>query len=59
MAQLKITLTKSLFGRVKNQKANAEALGLNKIGKTVVREDTPAVRGIITKIAHLVKVEEI
>ncbi len=59
MAQLKITLVKSLNGRIKNQKANAEALGLNKIGKTVVQEDTPAVRGIITKISHLVKVEEI
>ena len=59
MAKISITLVKSLNGRIANQKANAKALGLNKIGKTVVREDTPAVRGCIGKIAHLVEVKEI
>ncbi len=59
MAKLSITLVKSLNGRVANQKANAEALGLSKIGKSVVRDDTPAVRGCIAKIAHLVEVKEI
>ena len=59
MAKLSITLTRSLNGRIANQKANAEALGLTKIGKSVVREDTPAVRGCIAKIAHLVEVKEI
>lgn len=58
MAQISITLKKSLNGRVEAQKKNAQALGLTKIGKTVVREDTPAVRGSIAKIAHLVEVKE-
>ena len=59
MAKISMTLIKSLNGRIANQKANAEALGLTKIGKTVVREDTPAVRGCINKISHLVEVKEI
>lgn len=59
MAKISITLVKSLNGRIANQKANAEVLGLTKIGKTVVREDTPAVRGSINKISHLVEVKEI
>ena len=58
MAKISITLKKSLNGRIDNQKKNAQALGLTKIGKTVVREDTPAVRGSVAKIAHLVEVKE-
>ncbi len=59
MAQLKITLVKSTIGRVVKQQATVEALGLNKIGKTVVLNDTPQIRGMIAKVSHLVKVEEI
>lgn len=59
MAQLKITLVKSTIGRVEKQQATVKALGLNKIGKTVVLNDTPCIRGMITKVSHLVKVEEI
>lgn len=59
MAQLKITLVKSTIGRVVKQQATVKALGLNKIGKTVVLNDTPQIRGMITKVSHLVKVEEI
>ena len=59
MAQLKITLVKSTIGRIEKQQATVKALGLNKIGKTVIREDTPQIRGMITKVSHLVKVEEI
>ncbi|NCA91914.1 50S ribosomal protein L30 [bacterium] len=59
MAQLKITLVKSKFGRIKAQKATVEALGLKKIGSSVVQEDSGAVRGMINKVSHLVKVEEI
>ena len=59
MAQLKITLVKSTIGRVEKQQATVKALGLTKIGHTVVKEDTPAIRGMITKVEHLVKVEEI
>ena len=59
MAQLKITLIKSPIGRGVKQQATVKALGLNKIGKTVEKNDTPAIRGMITKVSHLVKVEEI
>jgi len=52
----KITLVKSLSGRKPNQKATALALGLNKIGKTVVKEENEAIRGMIVTIAHMVKV---
>lgn len=56
---LKITLVKSTIGRVEKQQATVKALGLTKIGQTVTKEDTAAIRGMITKVAHLVKVEEI
>ena len=59
MAQLKITLVKSTLGRLVKPQETVKALGLNKIGKTVVLNDTPSVRGMITKVSHLVKVEEI
>jgi large subunit ribosomal protein L30 len=59
MAQIKITLMKSRFGRIKNQTATLEAMGLKKIGTSIVREDTPVVRGMINKVSHLVKVEEV
>ena len=59
MANLKITLVKSLNGRLEKHIATAASLGLRKIGQTVVREDTPANRGYVRAVAHLVKVEEI
>lgn len=59
MAKLKITLTKSTNSVIKNQKATVTALGLKKIGSSVERDDTPAIRGMIKVVAHLVKVEEI
>ncbi len=57
--KLKITQTKSTIASLKNHIANIEALGLHRIGQTVVKEDTPAVRGMIFKVKHMVKVEEI
>ncbi len=57
--QLKITLTKSLICRNKDQRASVAALGLKKIGHSVVLSDTPATRGIIQKIGFMLKVEEI
>ncbi len=56
---LEITLKKSLIGSKKNQKATAQALGLTKIGKTVVKEDNNATRGMINTNAHLVEVKEV
>ncbi len=57
--KIKVTLVKSTISSLKNHKANVEALGLHKIGKSNVFDDTPVVRGMIKKVAHLVKVEEI
>jgi len=57
--KLKITQTKSTIACLKDQIATIKALGLRKIGMTVVKEDNPAVRGMIFKVKHMVKVEEI
>ncbi len=59
MAKLKITLTKSIIGSKKDQIATVEALGLKKIRDAVEQNDTPQIRGMVTKVSHLVKVEEI
>ena len=57
--KLKITQTKSTIAFLKDQIATIKALGLHKIGHTVVKEDTPQIRGMIFKVKHMVKVEEI
>ncbi len=51
-----ITLVKSLIGRKPNQVKTAKALGLTKVGSTVVKEENEAIKGMIITIAHLVKV---
>ena len=57
--KLKITQTKSTIACLKDQIATIEALGLHKIGHSVVKEDNAAVRCMIFKVKHMVKVEEI
>jgi len=57
--KLKITLVKSPIAAIPKQRATVEALGLRKLNKTVEMPDNAAVRGMIAKIPHLVKVEEI
>ena len=57
--KLKVTQTKSTIAALKNQIANIQALGLHKVGQTVIHNDTPAIRGMIFKVKHMVKVEEI
>lgn len=59
MAKLKITLVKSTIGCLQNQKATVAALGLKKIRSEVVHDDNPVIRGMVFKVKHLVKVEEI
>ncbi|MCH3949740.1 MAG: 50S ribosomal protein L30 [Acidaminococcus sp.] len=59
MAQLKITLTRSLIGYPKDQRATVRALGLGKIRTSVVKEDSATLRGMLHKVGHLVKVEEV
>lgn len=56
---LKITLVKSLIGRKKDHIATANALGLKKIGKTVQHEETPQIKGMISKISYMINVEEV
>ncbi|MBL1146247.1 MAG: 50S ribosomal protein L30 [Pseudomonadota bacterium] len=53
-----VTQIASPIGRVQKQHATLTGLGLNKIGRTRVLEDTPAVRGMINKVKHLVQIVE-
>lgn len=55
---IKVTQIVSPIGKPKDQRATLIGLGLNKMNRTVVLEDTPSVRGMISKVSHLVKVEE-
>ncbi|SFA86395.1 MULTISPECIES: 50S ribosomal protein L30 [Algoriphagus] len=58
MAKIKITQTKSTIDRPKDQKATITALGLGRISKSVIVENTPQIAGMVNKVNHLVKVEE-
>jgi len=55
---IKVTLKKSYIGSTQKVRATLVGLGLTKTNKTVVRKDTPELRGMIKKVAHLVEVEE-
>lgn len=55
---LKITLKRSIHGRGRDQIRTARSLGLSRMNKTVTHRDTPQIRGMIRRIAHLVSVEE-
>lgn len=59
MAKLQITLKRSLIGRPADQRATVKALGLRKLNHSVIKEDNPAMRGMIFKVKHLVDVKEI
>ena len=59
MAKIKVTLVKSIIGSEKSQKATVEALGIKKLNHSVEHEITPAIMGMVNKVKHLVKVEEI
>ena len=56
--KLEITLTRSVIGKNERQRKTVQTLGLKKVNDSVVREDTPAVRGMINKISHIVTVKE-
>jgi large subunit ribosomal protein L30 len=55
---IKVTQIKSSFGRLKAHKGCVIGLGLRRIGHTVEVEDTPSVRGMITKISYMLRIEE-
>ncbi len=59
MAKLKITLTKSLIGQKPKAKATIAAMGLKKINQSVELPDNNATKGMIQRVRHMVKVEEI
>ncbi len=57
-ATLRVTQTASPIGRKRDQRQTLVGLGLNKLGRSRVLEDTPAIRGMINKVAHLVRIDE-
>ena len=59
MAQLKVTQVRSAIGRPKDQKATIRRLGIHRMHGTVVKDDRPEIRGMIAKVQHLVRVEEV
>lgn len=56
---LRITQIKSTIGHPKDQEKTLKALGLGRIGKTIDQVDNESIRGMVFKVKHLVKVEEI
>lgn len=59
MAKLRITYTKSSIGYNAKQKATIVALGLRRLHQAVEHMDTPVIRGMVNKVSHLVRVEEV
>jgi large subunit ribosomal protein L30 len=59
MKKIKITQVKSVIDRSERQKRTMEALGLRKMHATVEQEATPQILGMVEKVHHLVKVEEL
>lgn len=57
-AKLKITLVKSMIGRPEKHRKVLRGMGLTRMNREVLLEDTPAIRGMIHKVSHLVKAEE-
>jgi large subunit ribosomal protein L30 len=58
MSKLRVRWVKSASGKREDQKRTIKALGLRRLGQTVEHGDTPSVRGMITKVRHLLAVEE-
>ena len=57
--KLKITLVKSLIGYSRDQKDTVKRLGLRKLNQIVIKDDVPQIRGMVRKVKHLLKVEEV
>ena len=58
MRKIKVTWIKSDIGYAKDQRRTIRALGLHRLNQVVEHDDSPSIRGMITKVKHLVKVEE-
>ena len=59
MAELKITLTRSIIGRPQNQRDTVKALGLKKMNSKVVKPANVAIKGMVNTVSHLGDVEEV
>ena len=59
MSKLKVTQIRSLIDRPKDQKSTVRRLGLHRMNDSVIKADSPSVRGMIAKVHHLVRVEEV
>lgn len=57
-SSLKLKLVRSLIGATKRQRQTVQGLGLRRIRDTVERPDTPEIRGMVTKVAHLIQLIE-
>jgi len=57
--KIRITYVRSAIGRAERQKRTVRSLGLHRLGDSVEHEDSPAVRGMVESVRHLVKVEEV
>jgi large subunit ribosomal protein L30 len=57
--KIKVTQIKSIIGTLDAQKKTIRALGLRKINKSVIHEDSPCIRGMVNTVKHLVKIEDI
>ena len=59
MTKLKVTQIRSVIHRPKDQKQTVRRLGLHRIRDSVIKDDRPEIRGMIAKVQHLVRVEEV
>ena len=59
MVRLKVTYVRSVIGQKPDQERTVQALGLRRLHQTVEHEDSPQLRGMVHKVRHLVKVEEL
>lgn len=57
VAQLRVTLKKSGIGSPRDQKDTLKALGFSRVEQTIVKDDTPSIRGMLHKVRHLVEVK--
>ena len=57
--QIKVTLVKSVIGTIPAHRRTVKALGLKKIGSSIMHDASPAIKGMVRAVSHLVKVEEI
>jgi large subunit ribosomal protein L30 len=59
MSRLKLTQVRSVIDRPSDQKRTVRALGLHRMHDTVVKDDRPEIRGMVAKVSHLVRMEEV